>query len=81
MFNIIVFMLIPFHAIFQQNGSHIEFLFTTRGLDTYLDSSAIIDLILTELLFLRLSQSKFGGTSGHICQPSWIFMICIMGYD
>ena len=32
----------------------------------YLDSSACIDLILTELLFLRLSKSKIGGTFGHI---------------
>ena len=41
------------------------------------DSSAFIDLILTELLFLRLSYSKIGGTSGHTCQPSWISMMCI----
>ena len=37
MFNIIFFMLIPFRAIFQQNGSHIEFLFTTGGSETYID--------------------------------------------
>ena len=74
MFNIIVFMPIPFRAIFQQDGSHIEFLFTRIS---YLDSSAFIDLILTELLFLRLSYSKIGGTSGHTCQPIWISMMCI----
>ena len=42
---------------------------------SYLDSSACIDLILTELLFLRLSKCKIGGTFGHICQLSWISMI------
>ena len=36
MFDIIVFMLIPFRAIFQQNGSHIEFSFTTTGLDFHI---------------------------------------------
>ena len=44
---------------------------------SYLDSSACMDLILTELLFLRLSKCKIAGTFGHICQPSWISKICI----
>ena len=43
------FMPIQFCAIFQQNGGHIDYLFKNNGIKiSYLDSSASIELILTE---------------------------------